>query len=46
MCLRDSPRPFGPGIVSPWTLVATTTSSRLNILPRSRPVAVSLAPAE
>src|ERR1700733_3859265 len=45
MCLRDSPRPFGPAMVSPCTLVATTTSSRVNILPRSRPVAVSLAPA-
>ncbi len=28
------------------TLVATTTSSRLNNLPSSRPVATSLAPSE
>ncbi len=28
MCLRESPRPFGPGVIAPLTFVATTTSSR------------------
>jgi len=56
MCLRDRPWPFssrpGPGSGRPVgltgmnTLVATTTSSRLNSLPSSRPVATSLAPPE
>ena len=29
MCLRQRPRPFSPGIVWPWTFVATTSSSRV-----------------
>ena len=45
MCLRDSPWPFSPGIVLPWTLVATTYSSRMpNSLRSSRPVRTSLWP--
>jgi hypothetical protein len=53
MCLRDRPWVFSfrPGLSLPGPtglkiLVATTTSSRLNSLPSSRPVATSLAPAE
>ena len=43
MCLRDSPAPFWPGIVRPFTLVATTYSSRVpNSLLSSRPVSSSL----
>jgi hypothetical protein len=45
MCLRESPRPFSPGIVAPCTLVATTYSSRIpNISRSSRPVTSSLWP--
>ena len=45
MCLRESPRPFSPGIVWPWTLVATTYSSRIpNSLRSRRPVMISLSP--
>jgi hypothetical protein len=44
--LRDSPPPFGPGVICPWTFVAMTTSLRLSILPSNRPVATSLAPRE
>ena len=40
------PRPFGPGVIWPLTLVATTTSSRATSLFNSRPVATSLAPLE
>ena len=46
MCLRDSPRPFGPGVIWPCTFVATTTSSREMNLRSSRPVATSLVPPE
>ena len=28
MCLRDRPRPLGPGVIWPWTFVAMTASSR------------------
>jgi hypothetical protein len=46
MCLRDRPPLFSPGAIGMKTLVATTTSSRRNIFPSSRPVATSLAPPE
>ncbi len=46
MCLRDSPRPFGPGVIAPLTFVATTTSSRAMYFGSRRPVATSLAPPE
>jgi hypothetical protein len=45
-CLRDGPRPFGPGVMAPLTFVATTTSPREISLRSSRPVATSLAPCE
>ena len=32
MCLRDRPAPFSPGVMGMKTLVATTTSSRLEVL--------------
>ena len=45
MCLRESPRPFSPGIVRPWTFVATTYSSRMPKSFFSRlPVTTSLWP--
>ena len=44
MCLRLRPRPFSPGIVWPWTFVATTSSSRVRSFFRSRPVTTSLWP--
>ena len=37
MCLRDSPPPFSPGVIGMNTLVAMTTSSRLNILGQQPP---------
>ena len=46
MCLRDSPRPLGPGVIWPWTLVAITASSRERNFGTRRPVATSLAPCE
>ncbi len=45
MCLRDSPRSFSPSDIGLNTLVATTTSSRRNSLPSSRPVITSLVPS-
>ena len=41
---RDSPPPLGPGRITPWTLVAMTTSSREAISLSSRPVTSSLVP--
>ena len=45
MCLRESPRPFSPGIVRMRTFVATTYSSRMpKSRGRTRPVTTSLSP--
>ncbi len=46
MCLRDSPPPFGPGVIGMNTFVAITASSRLRYFGTSLPVATSLAPFE
>src|ERR1700683_3520824 len=46
MCLRDRPPLFSPGAIGMKTLVATTTSSRRNIFPSSRPGPAPPCPAE
>jgi hypothetical protein len=46
MCLRERPRPFGPGVIGVNTLVATTSSSRESSGGRSRPTTTSLCPSE
>jgi hypothetical protein len=46
MCLRERPRPFGPGVIGKQTFVAITSSSRLSSFRSRRPVATSLAPCE
>ena len=42
----DSPAPFGPGLIRPWTFVATTTSSRRAKSANALPTISSLLPSE
>ena len=46
IALRDSPAPFGPSRIRPWTLVAITTSSRRASSFSARPTISSEVPSE
>ena len=46
IALRDKPQPFGPWRIWPWTLVATTSSSRSANSASARPTISSLVPSE
>ncbi len=46
MCLRERPRPFGPGLMGENTFVAITSSSRESSGASSLPVTTSLSPSE